>query len=92
MEDPALSRQLPDFVRTNRDLNQFWGFIKYKFSTYAERRNFIWDAFAPLISQLESLSRRPSDSTVSDAMLAFDEITVHDAWQKALSRRESDPE
>ena len=31
---------LPSFVRTNRDLAQFWQFIKYKFDHYAERRDF----------------------------------------------------
>lgn len=33
---------LPDFVKTNRTAAQFWQFIKYKFSSYAERKQFIW--------------------------------------------------
>jgi hypothetical protein len=36
-------------VRRCRDLGQFWGWIKYERSTYAERRTLLWDAFHPLI-------------------------------------------
>lgn len=31
---------IPEFVRTN-DYDQFWQFIKEKFSSYAERRTYI---------------------------------------------------
>jgi hypothetical protein len=33
---------LPSFVKTNRDLAQFWQFIKHKFDHYADRRRFIY--------------------------------------------------
>src|SRR4051794_40798994 len=46
--------RLPDFVRRCRDLGQFWGWIKYERSTYAERRTVLWDAFHPLIDYLEA--------------------------------------
>jgi len=39
---------LPAFVRTNRDLAQFWQFIKYKFKHYVERRDFIYTEFVSL--------------------------------------------
>ncbi|WP_342078485.1 hypothetical protein [Yoonia sp. SS1-5] len=43
----------PDFVRRCSGLEQFWGWIKYEKPTYAERRNLIWQAFAPMIERLE---------------------------------------
>ena len=41
--------KVPDFVRRCRDMNQFWQFIKHKHPTYQERREYLWDAFRPLI-------------------------------------------
>jgi hypothetical protein len=43
---------LPGFVRTCRNLAQFWGFIKYEKGSYAERRELIWSSFAPLLDCL----------------------------------------
>ncbi|MEA9746511.1 nucleotide-binding protein [Xanthomonas campestris pv. raphani] len=51
--DASLSEYLPSFVRTNRDLSSFWSFIKGKFSTYQERRDFLNKAFTPLLDVLE---------------------------------------
>ncbi|WP_370178451.1 abortive infection family protein [Alteriqipengyuania sp.] len=36
-------------------------------------------------------NERPSDQRISDILMSFDEIGVHDAWQKALERRRNDP-
>lgn len=45
---------LPDFVKTNRTVTQFWQFIKGKFSSYAERRTFIWNEFATVLNYIEA--------------------------------------
>lgn len=50
--DDALADLLPTFVRTSRDLSQFWAYIQ-KFGGYKERREHIWTAFAPLFGYLE---------------------------------------
>jgi hypothetical protein len=83
---------LPSFVQTNRTLEQFWQFIKEKFPTYAERRNYIWDEFSPLLDFLERKDLRPLDKPTSATLKSFDEESVHTVWQKALERRTSDPE
>lgn len=44
---------IPRFIRTCTDLSQFWGFIKARYSTYQERREFIWQDFSALIEELE---------------------------------------
>jgi hypothetical protein len=83
---------LPSFVRTNRELGQFWQFIKHKFSSYAERRSYIWEEFTPLIDQLEGKNHRPLDASTSQTLKAFDQESIHAAWQRALNRRTNDPE
>jgi hypothetical protein len=92
LSDATTRPLVPDFVRTYRDLSHFWSFIKYKFGTYAERRAFLRNAFAPLLNWLEDAGRSPADATVSDALKSFDPEGVHAAWEKALQRRQSDPE
>lgn len=83
---------LPSFVRTCRELNQFWQFIKEKLPSYAERRTFIWQEFTPLLDHLEGKDRRPLDVETSSVLKAFNQESVHASWQRALDRRSSDPE
>src|SRR5688500_11380947 len=52
-----LRDKVPEFIRRYRDLSQFWHFIKTKFRHYAERRDFLWDSFRPLIDDLEAFDR-----------------------------------
>lgn len=89
---PACKDRLPDFVRKYRDQGQFWQFIKGKYSTYKERRVFIWDEFRPLIQHLEFEERAPGIAPISNALERFEPDNVHGIWQKALDRRETDPE
>ena len=47
---------LPDFIRTCRDIEQFWQFIKVKFSDkgcYDQRRSFILESFQNVLNYLE---------------------------------------
>ena len=82
----------PSFVRTARSLDVFWSYIKAEAGTYAERRRLISEAFSPLIEYLERWSAAPSDVVVSSVLEKFDSETVLLIWQKALSRKDSDPE
>jgi len=91
--DQSETRELlPAFVRTNRDLPQFWQFIKLRFKHYADRRAFLYDEFVPLFDYLEGKTSAPSDVSISDALRNFDEDSVHSAWSRALERRKTDPE
>src|SRR5437868_3551038 len=38
LDDPRSKSHVPSFIRTCRSPDQFWGYIKHKFGTYAERR------------------------------------------------------
>lgn len=52
---PGLREALPRIVRTCGDLSQLWHFIKSQegLATYASRREYIWNAFRPLLSGVE---------------------------------------
>lgn len=53
LKNNNFQKLLPSWIKTCRDSNQFWGFIKGKFGSYQERREFIWNEFTPLFDQLE---------------------------------------
>lgn len=91
LNDSALAPLVPRFVRICQDEGDFWQFIKAEFSTYAERRTYLREAFAPL---LEHLERGPSANTtlITDRLQTFDAGEVQRVWTKAISRCEQDPE
>lgn len=92
MAEAQTKRLLPDFVRASRDLSQFWAYIKGAAGTYAERRRIIWAAFGPLLDHLEGSGAVPADTVISDALSSFDIEGVHAYWERALKRRQEDPE
>jgi hypothetical protein len=91
-ENASLRDIVPKFLRTCRNLSQFWQFIKYEFGSYAERRQYIWDSFRPLIERIESGGQTPADESVSSSLKAFNAETVHQVWSRAMERRDNDPE
>jgi hypothetical protein len=68
---------LPRWIRVNRNASQFWQFIKQKFSTYAERRSFVWEEMNPLLEYCETRQSLPAEKTISDVLQKFDEAGVH---------------
>jgi predicted nucleotide-binding protein len=51
--NPNIAPLLPQWLRQHRTLDSFWGFIKPKFGTYAERRTYLSQEFSPLLDALE---------------------------------------
>jgi hypothetical protein len=47
IENNEIKKYLPDFLQSNRTTAQICQFIKFKFPSYAEWRNFIWIGNAP---------------------------------------------
>ncbi len=95
LRDSEIREILPQFVRTCDGLSKFWGSIQAEFSTYKERRMFIWKEFESLIVLLEQniiVVAQPADDDISAILVDFDTEHVHIAWQKALERRNQDPE
>ena len=48
-----IAPMLPQWLRQHRNLDSFWGFIKPKFGTYAERRTYLSEEFTPILDNLE---------------------------------------
>jgi len=92
LANASISHQLPRYIRTCADLNQFWQFIKYKFPSYAERRQFIWNDFRSILDSASGLGHSPATDTVSDVLQRFNAENVHRIWSKALERKTVDPE
>ena len=53
LRNKDVGKYLPQWLKINRNLNSFWGFIKPKFDTYAERRAFLSEEFSPVLNYLE---------------------------------------
>lgn len=92
LDDLTLKDRLPRFVRTCRDLKQFWGFIKQTSPGYQGRRKYLWDEFRPLLEELEVKTGSPADKRVGQAIQEFNSDAVHESWRDALVRRIDDPD
>ncbi|GIN22785.1 MULTISPECIES: abortive infection family protein [Bacillaceae] len=92
MKNGQTKQLLPRYVINNRDLSQFWQFIKYKFPTYAERRQFIWDDFNKLLEYLEDQEKLPLIESIGENLQIFNSEHVINYWNTAVERIENDPE
>lgn len=87
-----LADKLPRFVVTHRTLGQFWPFIKGKFGTYDERRAFLWDAFRPVIDELEFPNKNVHAADVDGVLNRLTADDVRRLWAKAQARLNDDPD
>lgn len=92
IKNSMIKSKLPHFVKSNRSLGEFWGFIQPKFETYRERRAYIAEQFDPVLTFLEESSQAPMDETVTETLATLDAASANTVWRKALERRDSDPE
>ena len=91
-KNATLFAKLPDFLRTCSDLSQYWSFIQKLFPSYQERRDYLWEAFAPAIDYLETKVSGLVVTPDREMLAQFNAQGVHIAWDKALNRRNDDPE
>lgn len=92
MDDPATRPLLPDFVRSNRTGGSLWGYFKSVSGQWQPRREHIWKSFGPILDYLEGSAGAPADAAITETLASFDPDGVHRAWEKALERRQQDPE
>jgi hypothetical protein len=92
INNSKVKKYLPDFVFEYPTLKQFWYFIKRKFSSYQERRDFIYGSFKKLLSMLETESNSPLDNVISITITENADSYIKEQWDKALERRSTDPE
>lgn len=65
LSNQNLAPMLPQWLRQHRSLDTFWGFIKPKFDTYAERRTYLSEQFTPILDYLEFGQPTPKTNTNS---------------------------
>lgn len=87
IEEKKYKTFIPKWIANSRTIDQFWIGIKAKFSTYAERLEFIRNEFNDLLSYLELKIESPLDES-----LIFDESYINSHWKKAIERQDVDPE
>lgn len=92
MSNIAVLRYLPKWLIECRAGSHFWQFIKEKFSTYEERRKFLWEEFAATHKGIERIGIDATADSVADILTNCNSDSVHDAWRKCIERRNSDPE
>jgi Abortive infection C-terminus len=96
MDDEMLKALLPQFVRTSRDLNHFWSYVKDlptgTSGHWEKRRRHVRDGLTPLFDFLEKRNTAPVDNVASDLLKSVDPDGVHAVWSRALERRHADPE
>ncbi len=89
--DPSLKQVLPQIIKDCGNLGEVYSVMKGKFPTYRERREYLRTEFLPLIQKLEAVASG-GDGATTAALSKVDWDHVQSAWQKALARRETDPE
>src|SRR5258708_28204304 len=92
LNEPLVAEKLPGFIRTCRDLSQFWAFIKKQSATYQGRREFLWAQFGLVADFLERGGSSPADVQAEKFLTEITSPSVHEAWKKAFERKEKDPE
>ena len=92
IQDVSTRDRLPHAVRICRSLDHFWEFIGAKYGTYSSRRQYLQHEFQPLLDYLEFDSSSPVDDLLGDVLKDFSAEAVQKVWDKAIERREDDPE
>lgn len=90
--ESSLKDLLPVWFESKRNLNQFWQFIKGKFSHYSERKEFLWTEFDPLMKYCEGGVRNAVHKVIDDTLTTFDRESISRAWNKAIERSTREPE
>lgn len=89
---PDFVKFLPSWFPSKRSLNQFWNFIKNRFGTYADRREFLWSEFEPLLNRLETGASSPAENDITGGLDRFYSEEVSRSWRRVLNRVSTDPE
>lgn len=93
MRDNATKKLIPSFVQKYRTERALWAFFGSYNGNEREALIYISDKFQPLFEHIESNPNSPVNDALTDALSQCDsKINVKQVWEKALSRRNDDPE
>jgi len=83
--------RIPSCIKENRTVSEFRTYSQ-QYGGYKPRREFVKQIFDEILSELELQDSSPADSLISGKLAQVDSDHIKDVWQKALDRRNSDPE
>jgi Abortive infection C-terminus len=86
-----VAARLPDFVREGTSVDEAWEFISRGRKKPRDQQRFINEGFRPVFAYLEGRDGGPADDRLGD-VLRPDQEGVRVAWEKALKRRDDDPD
>ena len=92
LAEDTLVQFLPSWFARHRSLEQFWRYIKNKFDTYKERREFLWSEFEKLLAYCEKGEQFPAETDISEGLTSFDSSSVNRTWRSMIRRQDNDPE
>lgn len=92
LRDSAVKSLLPQFVVDCQSAQQYWVYIRDLFSSYEERRVYLYSQFEPLLLAISADPTLPIEEMVSNALKIVDWNHVQRAWVKVQGRRLSDPD
>lgn len=95
LADSTGKRLAPQCVRICREPDAVWSYIKGRdpeLPSYESRRQFLREEFEPLLAALEVADDSPLDALVSERAVAINAVSIEQAWDKALERRQTDPD
>jgi hypothetical protein len=85
----AKRKNFPEDVIEMQTLNMFWDKKLSQYSSYRERREYVYELFKDLLIEIEYSKDFPLDDLTSH-VLSLDYIDEY--WRKALERRQTEPE
>lgn len=82
---------VPRWLRTCRNVGDYWEFIKEWDSTYKGRREFLRREFEPLLARVEG-AERPITHASTLALASMTDEAVNSLWSNMIARLTNDPE
>jgi hypothetical protein len=92
MSYPELQGVWPAWLVKCRYGQQYWSFISSKFSSYRERKEFLYSEFNKIIDQLRQGYEYPIVASLENSLSDIDNETLKSVWRKVVQRAKSDPE
>jgi hypothetical protein len=90
LQTSNVAKLLPDFIKDRRDPREVQQYLSQNFDNDADRREFIWTTFRPLLDTLE-FDGTPVEQSTSELLQRMGMPAVYESWSRALSRYQNDP-
>lgn len=91
IESIEMQHYVPAMLKSCSNLDEFWAYIKTKYSTYKERREHIKQQFIELINYLEKPTINPLQLNAASTLNMLNTESVITEWNKAIHRINNDP-